>query len=157
MTWLVVLDVIAAILLLAGAPYVPTHESELEQLFAELGSGEGRTFADLGSGDGRVLMQAQMRGFKVVGFEVNPFFWLVSKFRLGWDAQIQLKLWQQANLSDVDVIYIFSTSWHMRSQHVADLPESATIVVYGPQPKSLHRRISSVSGSAVIYQPVART
>ena len=156
MIWLLLLALVAAALLLLGAPYVPTHQTELQALFDELGEGERRVFADLGSGDGRVLKQAQARGFEVIGFEVNPLFWLISKFRVGGGGAIRLQPWQWADLSEVDVIYIFSTSWHMRSQHIEQLPEPATVVIYGAQPKAFAKRTSTTNGSAVIYQPVAR-
>jgi hypothetical protein len=155
MIWLVALAVVAAVLLLLGAPYVPTHTSDLDLLFEELSPGDNRSFADLGSGDGRVLRRAQTHGFVVVGFEINPLLWLLSKFRLGWRTSVRLKPWQQVDLSGLDVVYIFSTSWHMRSPSVEKLPKSATIVVYGPQPSSLAGRSSTICGSAVIYQPVA--
>jgi len=43
----------------------------------------------------------------------------------------------------------------MRSQHIEQLPEPATVVIYGAQPKVLAKRRSTTNGSAVIYQPVA--
>ena len=57
-----------------GAPYVPTHKvtivAALELLKPYMRKGD--TVLDLGSGDGSVLLQAAKKGYRAVGYELNP-------------------------------------------------------------------------------------
>lgn len=81
--------IVAALVLLApfllvvsnGAPYVPTHRKQIEQMFDELKLQKGSTVVDLGSGDGVFLLAAAQRGYRGVGYEINPYLVLVSRWR----------------------------------------------------------------------------
>lgn len=82
MIWLfiivgVLLICFAGVLLL-GAPYLPTLRPQLKAvlLLADLKPGE--TLIELGCGDGRVLVAAAKRGYKAVGYELNPLLALLS-------------------------------------------------------------------------------
>lgn len=83
--WILVGVVLAAfgLVVLRGAPYVPTHRKQLESAFDELlPLTERDTVVDLGSGDGVVLLAAAKRGAGTVGYELNPFLVLISWLRL---------------------------------------------------------------------------
>lgn len=66
-----------------GAPYVPTHKATivaaLDLLKPHLHKGD--VVLDLGSGDGSVLLHAVKRGYKAVGYELNPLLNFVAWLR----------------------------------------------------------------------------
>jgi SAM-dependent methyltransferase len=66
---------------LVGAPYLPTLTPQVKAALdlADLKSGE--TLLELGCGDGKVLVAAARRGYKAVGYELNPFLALVAWLR----------------------------------------------------------------------------
>jgi len=57
-----------------GAPYVPTHKATivaaLDLLDEQIKKGD--IIVDLGSGDGSVLKYAAKRGYRAIGYELNP-------------------------------------------------------------------------------------
>lgn len=55
-----------------GAPYVPTLKSHVPVAFDLLNLAPGQTMLELGCGDGRIVREAAKRGYKVVGYELNP-------------------------------------------------------------------------------------
>ncbi len=70
-----------AVVLLYGAPYLPTKKQYANYALDMLELKEGDVFVDLGSGDGTVLVEAARRGYKCYGYELNPVVWLASKIR----------------------------------------------------------------------------
>ncbi len=68
-------------LLLQGAPYVPAKAKGIDQAFMMMKLPAGSTVVDLGCGDGRVLITAARRGYKAVGIEIHPLFWLIAWIR----------------------------------------------------------------------------
>ena len=67
------------LIVVRGAPYVPTHGRDIEKLF-ELYRFRGTdVLVDLGSGDGRVLAAAAHRGVRAVGYELNPCLYWYSR------------------------------------------------------------------------------
>ena len=66
---------------LIGAPYAPTRLPVVVQAFKKLGIGTDDTVVDLGAGDGKILLEAKRRGARVVGYELSPIMWLVSRLR----------------------------------------------------------------------------
>jgi SAM-dependent methyltransferase len=67
--------------LLYGAPYVPTLDRQMTAAFDLLDLKKGQTMLELGCGDGKVLIAAAERGYKVVGYELNPILALVAWWR----------------------------------------------------------------------------
>lgn len=70
------------LIVLRGAPFVPTRRQDVDELFTLHTFQEGDVFVDLGSGDGRMLVSAARRGITAVGFELNPFLVWYTKWRL---------------------------------------------------------------------------
>ena len=72
------------VIVVFGAPYVrtlkPTRKEALSFLTEELKV--GATVVDLGSGDGAFLRDLKKAGFNSVGFELNPWLFWFSKWRL---------------------------------------------------------------------------
>jgi hypothetical protein len=77
--------------LLFGAPYVPTLKEQMVIALDFLDLKPGETMLELGSGDGKVLLSAAQRGWKAVGYELNPILYVVSIIRT-WRYRRQVKV-----------------------------------------------------------------
>lgn len=66
---------------LFGAPYLPTMKKQVTAALDLLDLKTGETMLELGCGDGKVLIAAAQRGWKVVGYELNPLLVLVAWMR----------------------------------------------------------------------------
>lgn len=64
-----------------GAPYLPTLSKQKLAAFDLLELEPGQTLIELGSGDGRLLVAAAEKGYKVIGYELNPLLVLISYVR----------------------------------------------------------------------------
>ncbi len=108
------------LIVLRGAPYVPTHTRQLEKLFNDLYSlSEKDTLVDLGSGDGIVLMMAAKKGAAAIGYELNPL--------LVWWSRVRLRRYPRTKVlitdyllksklpAEATVVYAFSTSHSIKS------------------------------------------
>lgn len=95
-----------------GAPYVPTRRRDIKRLFDQaypLQSSD--TVLDFGSGDGLVLREVISRGAKGIGYEINPFFYLISRLSLRHLPRATIRLvnaWTTPFPKGVTVVYIFS-------------------------------------------------
>jgi hypothetical protein len=79
-TLLIILSIVLAFGLGAwrGAPYVPILHRPAQDLLDLADLKPGQTLIDLGSGDGRLLKLAAQRGIRGIGYEINPWLWLIS-------------------------------------------------------------------------------
>jgi SAM-dependent methyltransferase len=75
---LLVVGLCFSFVVLFGAPYLPTLSRQLEVSLDMLDLKPGQTMLELGCGDGRVLIAAAERGWKVVGYELNPILAFVA-------------------------------------------------------------------------------
>jgi len=95
-----------------GAPYVPSHNSDVATAFDELYAlSKKDTIVDIGSGDGRVLRAASRRGAEAIGFELNPLLWLVSRLLSLRDRRVSVRLrdaWTTAFPDETTLVYAFS-------------------------------------------------
>lgn len=99
-----------------GAPYVPTHRKQalLALDVAEVGPGD--KFYELGCGDGKVLLLAEERGARVIGYELNPLLFMLCKLRTWRRPNIKViygNFWQK-NLTGADVVFVFLLDRYMR-------------------------------------------
>lgn len=69
------------LVLLRGAPYVPTLKKQVETALDLLDLKSGDTLLELGCGDGKVLAAAAKRGWRAVGYELNPVLAAVAWLR----------------------------------------------------------------------------
>lgn len=85
MIWLFTVALLLALafggVLLRGAPYVPTLDTQARAALELLDLEPGQTLLELGSGDGKVLVLAARAGLQAVGVELNPFLAAVSWLR----------------------------------------------------------------------------
>ncbi|XP_056599817.1 ATP synthase subunit C lysine N-methyltransferase [Triplophysa dalaica] len=61
-------------------PFVPATSTQIENVLKVLLTRSG-SLVDIGSGDGRIVIAAAKRGFKAVGFELNPWLVWYSRYK----------------------------------------------------------------------------
>lgn len=101
---------------LFGAPYLPTFVPQQKAALDLLDLKPGQTFYDLGCGDGRLLKLAAQRGLRAVGWELNPFMFLVSWVstrRYRKLVRVRLGNFWQADISQADGIFVFLLDKYM--------------------------------------------
>ncbi len=118
MTLIIVLLVVLAFGLGAwlGAPYLPIMRRPAVDLLdlAELQRGD--TLIDLGSGDGRLLKLAAQRGARAIGYEINPWLYLISLINCYSHRdliEIHLADYWRVKLPVADVICVFLIQRYM--------------------------------------------
>lgn len=119
MTILILVTVVFLIFAFAvffGAPYLPTLKPQIKEALDLMDLKQGQTMLELGSGDGRVMLAAAKRGWKVVGYELNPLLviisWLVTlryrrQVKVVWGSYWR-KSWPEA-----DGIFVFLLDKYM--------------------------------------------
>jgi hypothetical protein len=78
---LAILIISFGVVLLFGAPYLPTLRPQIEIALQMADLKPGDTLIELGSGDGRVMLAAAKQGINVVGYELNPVLAAISWLR----------------------------------------------------------------------------
>ncbi|KAM6350347.1 ATP synthase subunit C lysine N-methyltransferase isoform 3-T5 [Podargus strigoides] len=61
-------------------PFVPATAAQIQNVLKML-ENRGGSLVDIGSGDGRVVIAAAKKGFKAVGYELNPWLVWYSRYR----------------------------------------------------------------------------
>ena len=102
-----------------GAPFVPTSEDVTEAMLDIARVKVGDCFLDLGSGDGRLVIAAARRGARAVGYEINPFLVLFSRWRIrragfARTARVYWKNLWTVNCSFADVVGLYCLPRTMR-------------------------------------------
>lgn len=101
-----------------GAPYVPTlKRARLDVVaLAKKNLKPEATVVDLGSGDGSLLVELSQAGFSAIGYELNPYLWLLSNWRLRAfpRSKVRLRSYFKASLpEDTVMIFIFTAGAHV--------------------------------------------
>lgn len=95
MIWLGIIGLILAIcfgmVLLFGAPYLPTLSAQITTSLRLLNLTPGQTLLELGCGDGRILLAAARQQLNVVGYELNPVLVLIARIRT-WRYRRQVRV-----------------------------------------------------------------
>lgn len=107
------------VIMLRGAPYVPSRKKTVGEMVAMAGVLPGERAIDLGSGDGRVVIALARAGAEAHGYEINPLLvWLgrreIRKAGLEGKAFIHFKDFWSVDFSDFDVVTVFGISHIMR-------------------------------------------
>ena len=70
---------------------------------------KGDIFYDLGCGNGQVLIEAAKMGAKATGFEVSPYYYILSKWRTAKYKNIEVKYRNinSIDLSKANVVYCY--------------------------------------------------
>lgn len=128
-----------------GAPYVPSQRHYVRRLFEHLQLGTADTVVDLGSGDGMVLRAASAYGARAVGYELNPFLWAFSRVLSWGNRRVQVRLanaWTAPFPDNTTLVYIFSVGRDERrilrtvSRQAARLERPLRLVCLGNALKS---------------------
>ena len=135
------------LVVLRGAPYVPSHHREVVRALSELYPlGPADTLVDIGSGDGVVLREAARRGARAVGYELNPFLVTVSRLLSRHDPHVLVRLadaWVSAYPDETTVVYIFAVTRDLPKvvaklrAHVTATGRPLSLICYGSQPSDL--------------------
>lgn len=140
MAWLTVLLVAALAVGMGaffGAPYLPTHRRSVLLALKLLDLRPGERLLELGAGDGRLMKAAAELDWRVVGYELNPVWWLVSWLRtIQFGPQVNIRLTNYLRATwpeDAKAIYVFSSAGAMQrlARKLADWPTSIRVVSYG--------------------------
>uniref|UniRef100_A0A8C7EH88 ATP synthase subunit C lysine N-methyltransferase n=1 Tax=Nothoprocta perdicaria TaxID=30464 RepID=A0A8C7EH88_NOTPE len=94
-------------------PFVPATAAQVENVLRMLRGRRG-SLVDIGSGDGRVVIAAAKRGFKAVGYELNPWLVWYSRYRAWRDGVHQ------------NTKFYISDLWKVSFSHYTN------VVVFGP-------------------------
>lgn len=80
--WLLVgIVLVFGLVVVRGAPYVPSKPKDIQRAFDELYPlSERDTLVDIGSGDGIVLRAAARRQATAIGYELNPILVVIARF-----------------------------------------------------------------------------
>jgi len=121
---------------ITGAPFVPSTNQVSESMILLAHIKKGMIVCDMGSGNGKLLMHASHLGAKTVGFEINPFLVLFSNARAFFSPYRKMmhtywKNYWQADISHVDVIFIYLLPWKMEKleQKLIGECKKGTIIV----------------------------
>jgi hypothetical protein len=97
-----------------GAPYVPSRTRDVTRVFDELYHlTDQDTLVDIGSGDGVVLQEAEKRGARAIGYEINPVLVVISRLRLRGSLRTRVlwrNMWWTSLPQETTVIYVFGES-----------------------------------------------
>lgn len=69
------------VVLLVGAPYLPSLKPQIEQALKLADLKAGDHLIELGCGDGKVLLAAAKQGIRVTGYELNPLLAVIAWLR----------------------------------------------------------------------------
>jgi hypothetical protein len=102
------------LVVLRGAPYVPTKRRDITRAFSELYEiGPDDLLVDIGSGDGIVCRAAAMHGARAVGYELNPVLVAISRWLSREQQQVQIQqkdFWRAKVPADTTIVYTFGDS-----------------------------------------------
>ncbi|MDZ7785580.1 MAG: methyltransferase [Candidatus Saccharibacteria bacterium] len=100
-----------------GAPYLPTLSPQIDRALNLADLKEGETLLELGCGDGRVVAAAAKRGYKVVGYELNPvlalFSWVRTRKYRGQVKIVWGNFWRK-KMPEADAIFVFLLQRYMK-------------------------------------------
>lgn len=159
--WLVgLLGASFLLIVFRGAPFVPTHGKDIEQLFKLYTFKKNDLLVDLGSGDGRVLAAASRHGVGSVGYELNPFLALYSRKKLASlrpRPEVRIADFWTTKLPDhTAVVFVFLAKPFMQKLDVhlereaERLGHDIVLISYGMQ--IADREPETLKGAMVVYR-----
>jgi hypothetical protein len=107
----------AMVVIFSGAPYLPTRKKQILDAIKLANLKSGDYVVDLGSGDGAVQKVLAERGVHSLGYEINPYLFLISKLRLYKHRKIaKVKLsnfWEQNLPPETSTVFVFLLDKYM--------------------------------------------
>lgn len=95
---------------------MPSLKPHIQAAFDLLDLEKGQIIYDLGCGDGRFLAQAAKRGYKAVGFELNPFMFAISWVttrRYRKNIKVHFANYWNQDISKADAVFVFLLTKYM--------------------------------------------
>lgn len=99
-----------AIRITGGALFTSTAGTRIQAFLDAVPMGKHDLLVDLGCGDGRVFLAARRRfGVRAMGFEVNPWAYLMARIRCGGvkDIKIRREDFWRTHLGDATVVFCY--------------------------------------------------
>jgi len=92
-----------------GAPWVPSKTKDVSRVMHFSFFTSGSLLCDLGCGNGKLLFALAKKGVRGVGYEISVLPFLLGWIRSWWypEVQIRLQSFWKADVSQVDVAYLF--------------------------------------------------
>lgn len=113
-----IVTVCFSFVLFFGAPFLPTLKPQIATALDLLDLKPGETMLELGCGDGRVLIAAAQRGWKGVGYELNPLLVLAARLRC-WRYRGQVRViwgnYWRASWPEAQGVFAFILPRYMRT------------------------------------------
>lgn len=124
---------------IAGSPYVPTKQKEVDFILEKTNLKPNQVFIELGSGDGRVVRTA-VRKYQVqgIGVEIHPLLLFYSKL-LTKIQKLKNIVFKQENffktdLKNANVVFLFlmpNTLKKLRQKLLKECPKNTIIISHG--------------------------
>jgi predicted RNA methylase len=135
---LVFLFIVFVISVFVGVPFLPTHRKQAKKMIEFAKLKPGMVAVDLGSGAGRLLFLAAATGARAIGYELNPFLVLWTRFMavvkgVGGNVEVKWQSLYQADLKNIDVVFAFLFPGPMeklRSKLFSELRPGAKVISY---------------------------
>src|ERR1035437_9524380 len=113
--WVIgLLIVFFGLIILRGAPYVPSRSSYIANAFTDLYLlSDLDVLVDLGSGDGVVLREAAKKGARAVGYELNPLLYAIARLLSRRQPLVTVYLtdvWLTPLPGETTVVYFFGVA-----------------------------------------------
>lgn len=117
------------------APWVPTRKHHVDRAMRLADVKSGTVFADLGCGDGRLVHEAARKGAMAHGYEIAivPFLLAVWRNRRVPNARIHFRSLWNAELRNVDVVYLFlmpKAAHRIKAKLEQELKSGAVVITY---------------------------
>ncbi len=159
MIWLVAFVIVLpfSLVLFFGAPYLPTRRRQSLQALKLLGLKKGELLVDLGCGDGAVLVEAAKQGIRGVGYELNPYVYIIAKIRT-WRyrklVSVKMKnFWKEQLPGDTSGVFVFLLDKYMLrldNKLSTELTKPANLVSYSFEIPG--RKKQKTAGAMHLYQ-----
>ena len=160
MNWLIIILTLVfacfAVVVLVGAPYVPTLSPQVRTALELADLEPGQTMLELGCGDGKVLLAAARLGIKSVGYELNPLLAVIAWARTRRYRQLVTVNWGDfwhATWPPAEAVFVFLLPKYMSKL-------DTKMVTYQPKPVRLvsfafeipNRRPRQIKNGVYLYQ-----
>lgn len=93
----------------SGSVYVKSRRDVINFALKKSGLKRNNVFYELGCGSGDVLIEAQKLGANSIGFEISPYYYLISYLRTLTTPNIEVRFSNVKNIDfeNVDVVYCY--------------------------------------------------
>jgi len=120
-----------------SAPWVPTGSRDIKRFLKLAEIKPGWKFYDLGCGDGRLVVAAAKQGAVAEGFEISLLPYLLSKIRLLFRKNINVKVrykdFWHSHLGDADIVYFYlmpKVYPKLRQKFESELKKGTKVISY---------------------------